>query len=468
MFNKYLFCEVFESKPSLYYNDDQYHVKKIGSFISSNFDVVMGNITTSASGSVTVPRNATFSQPVKIGDIIQVIPVNFSITTTTAYNIPQGDGSQVVQNGNLFRRCFVVKSADGDQLVLMDYFEYMLSFVNVGYVGNVYSEKIRGIFEIITRRDLRAFSSKLYNYKLGAGNVFLPFATNIDDIRVSFRNKYENTNVTPFSVMLSTLQAVENENESVITLGSFIDSDPEGFYVVPYILEMSKSETIKREFLRIKPGENVKALPLTSSNAATVWIQPFDNSDDYIRAGLLVCTIDQNKKKRITTIDTLSGDDFRGFAISSIPSILIGYSELLDNKKDEDATEEETKQNEEDNKNRRKRHETLTKDDVRGIVADVVKMSDGVPIVDNDRAVMVSNLLNKIKAELEPEYSPLEIEISENGYYSTNNELNTFTNYTIFWDNRFGVSITGANARCSAIRYTSDGRKYTLQTRPEV
>ena len=220
MFNKYLFCEVFESKPSLYYNDYQYHVKKIGSFISSNFDVVMGNITTSASGYVTVPKNATFSQPVKIGDIIQVIPVNFSITTTTAYNIPHGEGSQVVQNGNLFRRCFVVKSADCDQLVLIDYFEYMLSFVNVEYVGNVYSEKIRGIFDIITRRELRAFSSKLYDYELGDGNVFLPFATNIGDIMVSFRNKYENTNVTPFSVMLSTLQAVENENKSVITFGS--------------------------------------------------------------------------------------------------------------------------------------------------------------------------------------------------------------------------------------------------------
>ena len=57
MSNKLLICEVFESKPALFYDDDNYHIDKIGSFISSEFDIAIGNISTATTGTISLPQN---------------------------------------------------------------------------------------------------------------------------------------------------------------------------------------------------------------------------------------------------------------------------------------------------------------------------------------------------------------------------------------------------------------------------
>ena len=139
MSDKLLMCEVFESKPALFYNDTQYNIDKIGSFIASEFDITIGNITTATTGTISLPQNVQLTQPIKVGDIVQIMPVNFRNHAKSFQNIGV-NGSADLLDGNVWRRCFSVKSVDGGQLLLTDYFEYMLTYTNVGYVGNVNNE----------------------------------------------------------------------------------------------------------------------------------------------------------------------------------------------------------------------------------------------------------------------------------------------------------------------------------------
>ena len=239
MSNKLLICEVFESKPALFYNDDNYHVDKIGSFVASEFDITIGNISTATTGTISIPQNVQLSQPIKVGDIVQIMPVNFRNNTKTFYNIGGWYGSADLLNGNVWRRCFSVKSVDGGQILLTDYFEYLLTYTNVGYVGNVNNENFYKILEILTQRELRAYASKLYTYDTESGSVTLPIRVMLQNRLVSFYNEFENTNVSPYSVLLSVLtsQSIARERTTQITTGSVILQDQDGYYVAPYITQ---------------------------------------------------------------------------------------------------------------------------------------------------------------------------------------------------------------------------------------
>ena len=210
MSNKLLICEVFESKPALFYDDDNYHIDKIGSFVASEFDVTIGNISTATTGTISIPQNVQLSQPIKVGDIVQIMPVNFRNHTKSFQNIGV-NGSSDLLDGNVWRRCFSVKSVDGGQLLLTDYFEYMLTYTNVGYVGNVNNENFYKIIELLTQRELRAYASKLYTYDTVGGAVTLPLRITIPNSNVSFYNEFENTNVTPYSVLLSVLTSYDSQ-----------------------------------------------------------------------------------------------------------------------------------------------------------------------------------------------------------------------------------------------------------------
>ena len=458
MSNKLLICEVFESKPALFYDDDNYHIDKIGSFVASEFDVTIGNISTATTGTISLPQNVQLSQPIKVGDIVQIMPVNFRNTSKTFHNIGSWSGSGVVLDGhlldgNVWRRCFSVKSVDGGQLLLTDYFEYMLTYTNVGYVGNVNNENFYKIIEILTQRELRAYASKLYTYDTGFGSVTLPIRVMIQDSLVSFYNEFENTNVSPYSVLLSMLtsKSIARERTTQITMGSVILQDQDGYYVAPYITlgesEGGEVDGVVDEVLRLVPGASTRTVPLQASNAATVWVQSQDNGDDYVRAGLVVCS-KTSDTVTLSKVSDLTPAQYTGSGITSIPSVLVGYNELFTN------TDEET------NKTNKQKHPKMTKK----LLAEIINTTTGKAVTDEVVAQMGEAVKRLLLEKLTPEYTPLILEIQETDYFMTNNPLNFDKFYRIYWDNRFGVSISGVLAVVTAIRYTQDGRVYILET----
>ena len=458
MSNKLLICEVFESKPALFYDDDNYHIDKIGSFVASEFDVTIGNISTATTGTISLPQNVQLSQPIKVGDIVQIMPVNFRNTSKTFHNIGSWHGSGVVLDGhlldgNVWRRCFSVKSVDGGQLLLTDYFEYLLTYTNVGYVGNVNNENFYKIIEILTQRELRAYASKLYTYDTGFGSVTLPIRVMIQDSLVSFYNEFENTNVSPYSVLLSMLtsKSIARERTTQSTMGSVILQDQDGYYVAPYITlgesEGGEGDGVVDEVLRLVPGASTRTVPLQASNAATVWVQSQDNGDDYVRAGLVVCS-KTSDTVTLSKVSDLTPAQYTGSGITSIPSVLVGYNELFTN------TDEET------NKTNKQKHPKMTKK----LLAEIINTTTGKAVTDEVVAQMGEAVKRLLLEKLTPEYTPLILEIQETDYFMTNNPLTFDRFYRIYWDNRFGVSISGVLAVVTAIRYTQDGRVYILET----
>ena len=450
MSNKLLICEVFESKPALFYDDDNCHIDKIGSFVASEFDITIGNISTATTGTISIPQNVQLSQPIKVGDIVQIMPVNFRNNTKTFYNI---GGSDVLLDGNVWRRCFSVKSVDGGQLLLTDYVEYMLTHTNVGYVGNVNNEKFYNIIEILTQRELRAYASKLYTYDTVGGSVTLPIRVMLPNSLVSFYNEFENTNVSPYSVLLSVLtsQSIARERTTQITMGSVILQDQDGYYVAPYITRTDSEggavDGVVDEVLRLVPGASTRTVPLQASNAATVWVQSQDNGDDYVRAGLVVCS-KTNDTVTLSKLSDLTPAQYTGSGITSIPSVLVGYNELFTN------TDEET-----NNANKQK-HPKMTKE----LLAEIINATTGKTVTDEVVAQMGEAVKRLLLEKLTPEYTPLILEIQETDYFMTNNPLTFDMFYRIYWDNRFGVSIIGVLAVVTAIRYTQAGRVYILET----
>ena len=452
MSNKILICEVFESKPALFYDDSQYYMDKIGSFVASEFDITIGNISTATTGTISIPQNVQLSQPIKVGDIVQIMPVNFRNHVKSFQNIGTIHTDELL-DGNVWRRCFSVKAVDGGQLLLTDYFEYLLTYTNVGYVGHVNNENFYKILELLTHRELRAYASKLYTYTTVAGSVTLPLRITIPDGWVSFYNEFENTNVSPYSVLLSVLssKSITTERTTQITMGSVIRQDKNGYYVTPYIIhresEGGEVDGVVDEVLRLVPGASTRTVPLQASNAATVWVQPQDNGDDYLRAGLVVCS-KTNDTVTLSKLSDLTPAQYTGSGITSIPSVLIGYNELFTN------TDEET-----NNKNKQK-HPKMTKE----LLAEIINAATGKTVTDEVVAQMGEAVKKLLLEKLTSEYTPLILEIQETDYFMTNNPLEFETFYRIYWDNRFGVSISGVLAVVTAIRYTQAGRVYILET----
>ena len=453
MSNKLLICEVFESKPALFYDDDNYHIDKTGSFVASEFDITIGNISTATTGTISIPQNVQLSQPVKVGDIVQIMPVNFRNETKMLYNIGGWYGSNSLLDGNVWRRCFSVKSVDGGQLLLTDYVEYMLTYTNVGYVGNVNNENFYNILEILTQRELRAYASKLYTYDTPLGSVTLPISVMLPNSLVSFYNEFENTNVSPYSVLLSVLtsQSIARERTTKSTMGSVIRQDQDGYYVAPYITQFKSEggavDGVVDEVLRLVPGASTRTVPLQASNAATVWVQNQDNGDDYVRAGLVVCS-KTNDTVTLSKLSDLTPAQYTGSGITSIPSVLVGYNELFTN------TDEET------NKANKQKHPKMTKE----LLAEIINATTGKTVTDEVVAQMGEAVKKLLLEKLTPEYTPLILEIQETDYFMTNNSLTFDRFYRIYWDNRFGVSISGVLAVVTAIRYTQAGRVYILET----
>lgn len=339
------FCEVFESKYTLYHDDNDYHINKFGSFITQDFDITISSVGSSSNGSVTIPQNFTVSQPISIGCIINVTIVNVPHTDYITWSYPINN-QNVLVTGSELSRAFVVSNIDGNKLVLTDYCEFNYSFTNIGYVGSVIQEPLLDILQILTQREFRAFVAKNdYTYKKMvhgkeqsvALNIHPNVGVNVNTL-VSFSDDFTTTNVTPYSVITVALQNSSvafkdtNAQKTVsLALGARVLKDDGGYYVFEFLHNFDNPDT---RYLRIKPSITVKADNATSDSAATIWIQPDENADDYIRAHVVCSYKSTGGGTKYATLDKIPEDAFKGNSITSIKTILIGYSNLFNVSKD--------------------------------------------------------------------------------------------------------------------------------------
>ena len=371
-----LYCEVYQGKPSLFYSDENYHLEKIGSFFARDFSISLNTSYTQdkINSTISLPGNVVSSRPLKRGDIIsvsilnQVEPSNTSeikkyiVSSTDSKYIykyhPQWADHPGSENGTasktrdnvsseirkryLYNRAFVVSSVESDRLVLMDYIQYNMSVVTVGYVGLVQNESFVNITNLISKPDMRAFTAKQYSFIENGQVINSPFvfdATGKFFDGTSFSDNFTTTNVKPYDVLLNALSGLPNEYIQYVP-EAYVFRDEGGPYIFMSITATNERADyidtgIKHDYtrsLRIKPVVNAKFTPLINSDLSTIWIQPSSDASDYIRAGVVGVIADRadKRKKTLKTFDKLSESDKYSFdTITELKTVLIGYNDLF-------------------------------------------------------------------------------------------------------------------------------------------
>lgn len=468
---KVAFCEVFESKPALYFTDDNYHVEKIGAFVTADFSIKFSTVGYQTSGEVTAPQNFTLSQPLKIGDIIQVSLANFDNYDYIYYNFQTGTNSQRMILGNVLRRCFVISSIDGHRLVLRDYVEYNHSFVTVGYVGIVSGEPVGKITGTTGQREMRAFASRVYSYTSNGSTITTPFAFSVGfdvfERSVSFSDDFTSTNVKPYEVLTKSLQNMDPINntegeEDAIIIGSTIEQDAGGFYVFQYIRHNDASKNVS---VRVKPSVNLPMTPAQNTNAATVWVQPDENADDYLRTHVFVGSVDASDTLKIKLIEQTTPEEYENQGITEIGGVLVSYTQLFEFEEDDN----EKKQAQVDEM-KKLLGVPVQRDKIKAVAR--CATSGNVDNLSSDTRerelykIIVENLRKQILTAVSVQYTPLKIEISENDFYQTNIDLSGEENITLWYNSPLGGAILGESARCVVVEYSQDGRDYTIKTSP--
>lgn len=371
-----LYCEVYQGKPSLFYSDENYHLEKIGSFFARDFSISLNTSYTQdkINSTISLPRNVVSSHPLKRGDIIsvsilnQVEPSNASeikkyiVSSTDSKYIykyhPQWADHPGTENGTanktrdnvsseirkryLYNRAFVVSSVESDRLVLMDYIQYNMSVVTVGYVGLVQNESFVNITNLISKPDMRAFTAKQYSFIENGQVINSPFvfdATGKFFDGTSFSDNFTTTNVKPYDVLLNALSGLPDEYIQYVP-EAYVFRDEGGPYIFMSITATNERADyidtgMKHDYtrsLRIKPVVNAKFTPLINSDLSTIWIQPSSDASDYIRAGIVGVIADRadKRKKTLKTFDKLSEADRHSFdTITELKTVLIGYNDLF-------------------------------------------------------------------------------------------------------------------------------------------
>ena len=518
------FCEVYSSKPALFFTDDAYHIDKIGTFIARDFNISLGTIVTTTNGTITIPQNLQLSSPIKIGDIINVSLVNYghqSVETSYNYSELYARGIYIpseLDQRNQLQQAFVVSNIDGDRLVLTEYNEYNHSMVTMGWVGSVQNEGLEDVLAMVTRRDMRAFASRLYPYEVEAGRVqYLPFRINGSvgsTSYVSFNDDFTNTNVKPFDVIARALLSIKRDGHKpiTVTMGAVVKRDDVGYYVFSYIRDIAAPVKFS---LRVKPSSNVKITTDKNVSAATVWIQPEDNGEDYIRAGVIIATNGESGQVFKTIGQTTAGD-FKGYGITNIPSILIGYDQVIPKNPFEKikkrkttgpAPDKTTYENVEEYKADKKRwdarkqevdeqskalddaNETFNKQvkeklgdplsplTIKELLADAFndgwpRRYQGEPLGSGEFTVgdwyetILENIKKQVTTSMKGQFTPIIMTIDETDILGTHVEFSGDELVKLYFANTFGASINGDTAAVTQVNYTKRGRSYTLQTIP--
>ncbi len=520
---KMAMCEIYESKPSLYYSDDNYYINKIGSFVSSDYDINIGTLASSSNGSVTAPSQLALTQPIKIGDILNVTLVNYDRTGLKvvgrgyAIDLP-GFDYKVYDSRSYFQRAFVISAMDGNRLVLSDYNEYNHSYVTVGYVGMVDNELTLDVISMLSRRDMRAFACKLYPFGSADGvRGYTPYMYNGSDniyktLTTSFSDDFVKTNVKPYDVITRALKNSYSYTENkritqTLTMGAVVKHDGRGYYVFSYLYNGVDGRP-PRHSVRTKPGANIQLQPAYNNAAATIWIQPQDNGDDYVRAGVVIATATESGVT-YKTIGQVTEADYTGYGLTQLQTVLVGYGQLVDlthdnpiqkAKMDEQAPDKTTYSDEAqyeadkkawDDKKAQVDAQNQHVDEFEKAFKDHVREALGEPILPQTAKELLTdaltgkpgevvelagvqvdwlgivrkNLWRAMVNSLKASYTPVQIVLGESDFYG-NATFSGDELITLYHTTRFGASVVGANASVVQVNYTPNGRKYTIETLP--
>ena len=513
MFKNYLaFCEVYTSKPSLYYTDEDYYLSKVGGFVSSDFDISLGNLGGKTSGSLKVPQNLELFGSFKIGDIVNVTLVNFGFQSIEkSYYFPAiDDYNELTDNRNQLQQAYVITAFDGDRLILTDYNEFNMSYVTVGYVGSVVNGRLSRTLNAITKKDMRAFACRLYS--VGSSGYKIPFRTNVNfsDYLTSFVDDFEKTNVKPWDIFKKILSGIKGVKSQAIKVGAVVKKENDKYYVFSYIVNLSKGSILENRTVRFKSTFNYSVSPKNNNMAATIWIQSKDSGDDYIRAGVVVAN---NNGSGVTykTLGKLTQSDFNNIGLTELSTVLISYKQLFENKVfdqylpkkfDQEAPDKTLYSSDVDYNSDKKAWDEAKKDaseasktvednikkfnndmmNTLGIKLDSVTVkellynaingvSGNLPPIDNPfnpnidwENIIHENIRNVIKSALKAQYTPITIECSDNDFYSSDLEFSGDERLKIYLSNRFGASINGDVAYVTTVNYSRSGRKYTFET----
>lgn len=524
MMQKLAMCEVYESKPSLYYSDDNYYINKIGSFVSKDYDINIGTLASSSNGSVTTPSRLALTQPIKIGDIINITLINYErigskvVSRHYAIDLPGYAGEEVDDNRSYYQRAYVITAMDGNRLVLSDYNEYNHSYVTVGYVGAVDNEPTLDVIGMLSRRDMRAFACKLYPF--GNDNDvtgYTPYMYNGSDniyktLTTSFSDDFSRTNVKPYDVITRALKNSYSYTEDkrvtqTLTMGAVVRHDGHGYYVFSYLYNGAHGK-VPRYSVRTKPGANIQLQPSHNNAAATIWIQPQDNGDDYVRAGVVIATANESGVT-YKTIGQVTEADYTGYGLTQLQTVLVSYGQLTDLTHDNpiqkakmntpapDKTtySDEAQYNADkqawDNQKAQVDAQNQQAEDFDKSFKDHVKEVLGEPINPQTAKELLTDALSTKPGEvielagvqvdwigivrknlwraminsLKASYTPIQITLGESDFYGkatfSGDEL-----ITLYHSTRFGAAVVGANAYVVQVNYTPSGRKYLVETLP--
>ena len=510
MSNYLAFCEIYTAKPSLYFDDNDYYLDKVGGFVARDFDISLGNLGGKTSGSLRVPQNLELFGSFKIGDIVNITLVNFGFQSIQkVYHFPEIDSfSSLTDNRNQLQQAYVITAFDGDRLILTDYNEFNLSYVTVGYVGGVTKGRVNRVINSITRKDMRAFACRLYTYE----GFKIPFRTNINfsEYLTSFSDDFEKTNVKPWDVFKKTISGIKGIKEQAIKVGAVVKKENGRYYVFSYIVNLSSGNLFENRTLRFKPTFNYNVTPKNNNMAATVWIQSKDSGDDYIRAGVVVAN-NSGSGVVFKTLGKLRESDFNNIGLTELSTILISYKQLFENKVfdnylpkkfDEVAPDKTLYGSDSEYKSDKKAWDDAKKDateasksveesikkfntdmmNTLGVKLDsvIVKellynaingVSGNYPPIENPfnsnvdwENIIHENIRNIIKGALKAQYTPITIDCGENDFYSSDLDFDGDERLKIYLSNRFGASINGDIAYVTTVNYSNNGRKYTIET----
>ena len=362
--------EIYKSNPALYYDDSPANcrLERIASFTTTEFEVTFGYNTGDKQSRVVTQGDVNGFGSCKIGDIVNVSLFNIGawqreyVIFNFANEDTEGESLKpFTVDGSRQQGVFVITSFDGNSLVLQDYVAYMLSMVTIGYAGNVNDVSLLDVIDLISARDLRAFPSRVYKY--GDKNSIFRLSHGYKNTVVSIADDFKATNATPYEVLTKCLNNTTVGNDSTANTadtasGEVVLKDDHVFawvgarmtsiagrfsQVVPFILFLTKEELVTlgrgRESrsaisVRVRSNADVKTTPKETRKSMSVWAQPYDNSDNYIRLGVVVGSDISTGASAVDTIAKLTPQQYTNSNIQKQSVLLLSYNDLLNDVQD--------------------------------------------------------------------------------------------------------------------------------------
>lgn len=357
--------EIYKSNPALYYDDSSANcrLERIASFTTTEFEVTFGYNTGDKQSRVVAQGDVNGFGSCKIGDIVNVSLFNIGawqkeyVIFNFANEDSEGEALKpFTVDGSRQQGVFVITSFDGSSLVLQDYVAYMLSAVTIGYAGNINHVPLLDVLDFISSRDLRAFPTRVYKY--GKKNSIFRLSHGYQNAVVDVSGDFKATNSTPYDVLTKCLnnttvggeeladtaetaggEIVLKDNHIFAWVGARMTSIAGRFsQVVPFILFLSKEELVTlgrgRESrsaisVRVRSNADVKTTPKETHKSMSVWAQPYDNSDNYIRLGVVVGSDVSTGVESVDTIAKLTPQQYTNANIQKQSVLLLSYNDLI-------------------------------------------------------------------------------------------------------------------------------------------